>query len=123
MIIRILPAQESNAFGFIHLATGEVFNQAALIAYFDSAGRDVLVIPCPDFDGFLAANLLSLCNVSFLCDLPDYILKLGRQILKDNTYSSSNGCPDLSWLPKSPLVTSPSLLSLGPTYANVTTQT
>ena len=88
----------------------------------------MLVIPGPDFEGFLTANLLCLRNVSFLCDLLDYILKLGRQILEDKAYSSSNGRPDLSWLPKSPLVTSPSLLSRGPTrtpsrHANVTTQT
>ena len=91
VILCILSAQDSGTFGFIHLATREVFNQAALITYFNSAGRDVLVIPCPDFEGFLAANSLCLCNVSFPSDLPDYILQLGRQILKNNAYSSSNG--------------------------------
>ena len=118
MILRILPAQE-DTFGFIHLATGEIFNQAGIIAYFDSAGRDVLFIPCPDFEGFLAANSLCPRNISFLCDLPDYILKLGHQILEDNAYSSSNGRPDLSWLPKSP-----SMPTRSPScHANVTTWT
>jgi hypothetical protein len=59
-------------------------------------------------------------------DLPEYILRLGCRILEDNAYSSY-GRPDLSWLPPSPSVTLPSLLSGGPTRsasrpANVMTQ-
>ena len=61
-----------------------------------------------------------------LARLINYILRLGRQILEDNAYSS-DGRPDLSWLPRSPSAMSPSLLSLGPTRsanrsANVTTR-
>jgi len=68
-------------------------------AYFDAAGREVKVIPCPDFDTFLAAHSLRTRNVSFLIDLPAYILESGRRILADNDYSSSNVPPDLSWGP------------------------
>jgi hypothetical protein len=70
-------------------------------------------LPCPDFEGFLLANSLRTHNVSFIMDLPDYILRMGRQILGDNA-SSSDGVPDLSWLPRSPSETLPSLLSQGP---------
>jgi hypothetical protein len=75
----------------------------------------VVVLPCPDFEGFLVANVLRTHNISFICNLPDYVLMLGHQILEDNAFSNSNGCPCLSWLPQSPLVTSPSLSSKGPT--------
>jgi hypothetical protein len=100
VILCISPAQDGGSFGFIHLSSSEIINQAAIIAYFDSAGREVVVLPCPDFEGFLVANLLRTRNVSFICNLPDYILTLGRQILEDNAFSNSNGCPDLSWLPQ-----------------------
>jgi hypothetical protein len=115
VILCISPAQDGGSFGFIHLSSREIINQAAIIAYFDSAGREVVVLPCPDFEGFLVANLLLTRNISFICDHPDYILTLGRQILEDNAFSNSNGCPDLSWQPQSPSVTSPSLSSKGPT--------
>ena len=90
MILRISLAQDGDAFGCIHLSSGEIINQAAIITYFDNAGREVEVLPCPDFEGFMAANLLRTHTISFLCDLPDYILQLGCQILDDTTYSSSN---------------------------------
>jgi hypothetical protein len=70
-------------------------------------------LPCPDFEGFLLANSLHTRNVTFITDLPDYILRMGRRILGNNA-SSSDGVPDLSWLPQSPSKTSPSLLSRGP---------
>ncbi len=125
VILRISPAQGGVQYGYIHLSSGELCFQEAIQAYFDSAGRDVTTLPCPDFEGFLLMNSLRTCNISFLTDLPDYILCLGRQILEDNSYSS-DGRPDLSWLPRLPSATSPFLLSLGSTRsanrsANVTT--
>ena len=114
VILRISPAQDGAQFGYIHLASGEIDHQEAIRAYFDSAGREVTTLPCPDFEGFLLANTLRTRNIIFLMDLPEYILRLGRRILEDNAYSS-DGYPTLSWLPPSPSVTLPSLLSGGPT--------
>ena len=116
MILRISPAQDGAQFGCIHLALGELDHQEAILAYFDSAGREVTTLPCPDFEGFLLANTLRTRNVIFLMDLPKYILRLGRRILEDNAYSSY-GHPTLSWLPPSPSVMLPSLLSGGPTLS------
>ena len=126
LILHISPARDGEHLGHIYLATGELVHQAAIQAYFDSAGREVMTLPCPDFEGFLTSNSLRTRNVSLLCDLPEYILRLGRRILEDNV-SSSEGVPDLSWLPNSPSGTLPALLSAGPTSsarrpANVTTR-
>jgi hypothetical protein len=114
VILRISPAQEGEQFGHIYLTPDELLHQVAIQAYFDSAGREIMTLPCPDFEGFLTLNSLRTRNVSLLGDLPEYILRLGNKILEDNAYSS-DGPPDLSWLPNSPSVTSPSLLTRGPT--------
>ena len=132
VILRISPANAGDMAGYIHLSYNEIIHRSAVVAYFDSAGREVEVIPCPDFDAFLADHSLRTRNVSFLLDLPDYILESGRRILVDNDHSSGNVRPDLSWLPTSPSppsapsTSSWSLLSLRPTnlpsHANVTTR-
>jgi hypothetical protein len=114
VIVRVSPAHDGEPFGYIYLTPGECDHQETVRAYFDSAGREVTTLPCPDFEKFLFANSLRTCNVSFLCNLPEYILCLGRRILKDTAYSS-DGRPDLSWLPRTPSVTLPSLLSTGHT--------
>jgi len=126
LILCISPSQYSGQFGLIYLSSGERNNEEALHAYFDGAGREVTTLPCPDFEGFLLANSLRTCNVSFMSDMSEYILRLGCRNLEDKEYSS-DGIPDLSWLPRSPSETSPSLLSRGPTRSasrppNVTTQ-
>ena len=110
VILRISPTQVGGQFGYIYLSSRERNSEDALRAYFDGSGREVTTLPCPDFEGFLLANSLRTRNVSFIMDLPDYILCMGRWILGDNA-SSSDGVPDLSWLPRSPSETSPSLLS------------
>jgi hypothetical protein len=107
------PAQDGGQFRFIFLSSRERNNEDAICAYFDGAGREVTTLPCHDFERFLLANSLRTRNVSFITDLPDYILRMGRRILEDNAYSS-DGVPDLSWLPRSPSKTLPSLLSRGP---------
>ena len=114
VIIRVSPAHDGEPFGYIYLTPEERNHQETVRAYFDSAGREVTTLPCPDFEEFLLANSFRTRNVSFLCDLPEYILRLGHQILEDTAYSS-DGRPDLSWLPRTPSVTSPSLLSTGHT--------
>ena len=116
VIISVSPAHNGEQFGYIYLTPGEREHQETVQAFFNSAGREVTTLPCPDFEEFLLANSLRTFNISFLCDLPEYILRLGRQILKDTAYSS-DGRPDLSWLPRSPSATSPSLLSRGHTHS------
>jgi hypothetical protein len=113
VILRISPAQDGGQFGFIYLSSRERNSEDAIGAYFDGAGREVTTLPCPDFERFLLTNSLCTRNVSFITNLLDYILCMGRRILEDNAYSS-DGIPDLSWLPHSPSETSPSLLSRGP---------
>ena len=119
VILCISPANDGGTVGYIHLAYGEIVHQAAVIAYFDSARQEVVVIPCPDFEAFLATHSLRMRNVSFLSNLPGYILESGRRILEENEHSSSEVRPDLSWLPRSPSPSamppsSQSLLSLRP---------
>ena len=87
VILCISPAQVGAQTGYIHLASGELAEEDAIRAYFDSAGREVTTLPCPDFEGFLLANSLRTRNVSFLMDLPEYILRTGRQILAENAYA------------------------------------
>ena len=101
VILCISSAQVGEQTGYIHLASSELAEENAIRAYFDSAGREVTTLPCPDFEGFLLANSLRTRNVSFLMDLPAYILRMGRQILADNAYSD-DARPDLSWLPRAP---------------------
>ena len=125
VILRVSPAHDGEQFGYIYLTPGEREHHETIQAYFDRAGREVTTLPCPDFEEFLLANSLRTRNVSFLCNLPGYILRLGCWILEDTTYSS-DGRPDLLWLPCSPSTTLPSLLSRGHTCsascpANVTT--
>jgi hypothetical protein len=102
VIFCISSANIDDMAGYIHLASNKIIHQSVLVAYFDKASRAVDVIPCPDFDAFLTGHLLRIQNVSFLMDLPEYILKSGRRLLETIDDSSSNVCPDLSWLPTSP---------------------
>ncbi len=90
VILRILPANAGAMAGYIHLAYKEIIHRSAVVAYFDSTGRGVKVIPCPDFDAFLADHSLRTRHVSFLMDLPDYILESGCRILADNNHSNPN---------------------------------
>ena len=87
VILRISPTLKGEQFGYIHLTPGERTHQETIQAHFDSACREVITLPCPNFEEFLLANSFRTCNVSFLCDLPEYILRLGRRILKDTTAS------------------------------------
>ena len=45
VILCILPAGEGGTFGYIHLAYGKITHQATVIAYFASAGQEVMVLP------------------------------------------------------------------------------
>ena len=116
VILRISTATIGDAFGFIYLSSKELINQATILAYFNGAGRNVTVNPCSNFEGFMMVeNLLRSRNISFLSDLPAYILQLGCRVLEATIHHSTSRRPDLSWLPSSPLVPSTSLVSRGPT--------
>ena len=89
IILRISPAAGSATFGYVYLAETEIRNQDAITAYFDSAGREVSVIPCPDFESFIAANNLMYRDVLFISDLPRYVIPAGIRILEANEYNAS----------------------------------
>ena len=111
-MLRISPPTGSAAFGYIYLAGAELRHQDAITAYFDSAGREVTVLPCPDFDSFLAKTSLMYRNVLFITSLARYIIPAGIRILEANTYIAS---PHLDWLPNPPNLSSfqPSSRSTG----------
>jgi hypothetical protein len=77
----------------------ELRHQDAIIAYFDSAGRDVTVLQCPDFESFIADNNLMYGDVLFILDLPRYIIPEGIRILAANY---NNESPRHNWLPEPP---------------------
>jgi hypothetical protein len=89
--------------------------QDAITAYFDSAGRSVTVLPCPDFDSFLADTSLIYRDVLFLANLPRYVIPAGIRILEVNSYIAS---PHLAWLTPPPDLSSlqPSSRSTGTSH-------
>ena len=112
IMLRISPAAGSATFGYIYLADAELRQQDAITAYFDSAGRLVTALPCPDFESFLADTSLVYRDVLFLSDLPRYVIPAGIRILEANSYIES---PHLAWLPPPPDLSSfqPSSRSTG----------
>jgi hypothetical protein len=105
VMLCISPSEEGGACGFIYLSSREISDQAAIIAYFNNAGRDVSVLPCQGFNEFLASNHLRVPQVSFVTDLPNYIIPMGRPVIEEN-YPSKEVAPNLSWLPSSPSISS-----------------
>ncbi len=105
VMLCISPSEEGGACGFIYLSSQEISDQAAIIAYFDNAGREVSVLPCQDFDEFLASNHLQVHQVSFVTNLTNYITPMGRCIIEEND-PSKEVAPNLSWLPSSPSISS-----------------
>jgi hypothetical protein len=86
------------------------------MAYFNTSGCDVVVLPCPDFDSFMQDHSLTNSDISFVSNLPSYIIPAGNNILKAARYGES---PNQDWLPAPPdflsnaTSSSPSLLSGG----------
>jgi hypothetical protein len=115
IMLRISPAADSATFGYIYLAEAKLRHQDAITAYFDSAGQSVTVLPCPNFDSFLADTSLIYRDVLFLTDLPRYIIPAGIRILEANSYIAS---PHLAWLPPPPDLSSfqPSSRSMGTSH-------
>jgi len=92
-MLRISPAAGSATFGYIYLAEAELRHQDAITAYFDSTGRSVTVLPCPDFDSFLANTSLIYRDVLFLTNLPRYVILAGIRILEANSYMRRHTSP------------------------------
>ena len=99
IVLRISPASGSATFGFILVSENERHLQDAIAAYFDSAGRDITVLPCPNFSTFLIEHSLQERNVSLVSDLPRYIIPAGTRILQANQFDAS---PVQDWLPAPP---------------------
>jgi hypothetical protein len=116
IVLRVSPASGSARFGYIYVATNKRHLQDTLMEYFDTSGCDVAVFPCPDFNSFMQDHSLTNSDISFVSDLPSYIIPAGNKILKAVQYPES---PNQDWLPAPPdflsiaTSSSPSLLSAG----------
>jgi hypothetical protein len=100
IVHRISPAAGSAIFlGYILIAENERHQENAISAYFENAGREVTVLPCPNFANFLSDHSLQERNVSLIIDLPRNIIPAGICILQANEYSAS---PNQEWLPAPP---------------------
>ena len=67
VILRVSPAQAREQFGYIHLTSGEHKHQETIRAYFDSAGREVITLPCPNFERNFFLQTLSALAMSPFC--------------------------------------------------------
>ena len=106
VMLCISPAAGSATFGYIYLSNTKRCHEAAITAYFDSAGHEVDVLPCPDFEQFVADNNLLYRDLLFVSDIPRYIIPAGLRVNKAQNYNDS---PPYDWLPDPP-----SLSSFGP---------
>jgi hypothetical protein len=85
----ISPANGSATFGYIYLSDAKRHHEAAITAYFDSAGREVGVLPCPDFEQFVTNNNLLYRDLLFISNIPRYIISAGLSILEAQNYDDS----------------------------------
>jgi hypothetical protein len=53
IMLCISPQLVGGGFGFIFLDSNECIHQDSLLAYFDSTGQSIYVLPCPNFEEFL----------------------------------------------------------------------
>ena len=106
LMLCISPAAGSATFSYIYLSGTKRHHEAAITVYFDGAGREVNVLPCPDFEQFVADNNLLYRNLLFVSDIHRYIIPVGLRILEAQTCDDS---PRYDWLPDPP-----SLSSFGP---------
>ena len=98
-MLHISPAAGSATFGYIYLAEAELHHQDGITAYFYSTGWEVAVFPCPNVESFITDTSLMYPDVLFIIDLPQYIIPVGIQILKGNSYIASS---HFNWLPDLP---------------------
>jgi hypothetical protein len=107
-VLHISPAAGFAIFGYILIAKNERHQEKAISAYFENAGREVTILPCPNFATFLVGHSLQERNVSLIIDLPRYIIPTGIFILLANKYSA---LPNKEWLPAPPDLSSFNALS------------
>jgi hypothetical protein len=108
IVLRISPAAGSAIFGYILIAENERHQEKAIFAYFENAGREVTILPCPNFAKFLVDHSLQERNVSLIIDLPRYIIPANIFILQASKYST---LPNKEWLPAPPDLSSFNALS------------
>jgi hypothetical protein len=89
----------SATFEYIYLATHKHPRKEAITAYFDSAGHEVCIIPCPDFETFVVNNHLSNQDVVYVTDLSRHVIPAGIHIIEANRH---NDTPNLDWMPPPP---------------------
>jgi hypothetical protein len=70
-----------------------------IMAYFDSAGHEVFVLLCPDFEAFMVNNHLSNWDVVFVMDLSCHVIPAGILIFQANRHDDT---PNLNWMPPPP---------------------
>jgi hypothetical protein len=108
IVLRISPAAGAAIFGYILILENERHQEKAISAYFENAGREVTILPCPNFAKFLVDHSLQERNVSLIIDLPRYIIPAGIFILQANKYSALH---NQEWLPAPPDLSSFNALS------------
>ncbi len=87
-------------FCYIYIAENKCHHQEdAITTYFNSVGQEVAVLPCLDFNIFMADYTLLDCNMTFVNNLPQHIILEGICILQANQYNAS---PNHDWLPSPP---------------------
>ena len=52
-MLRVSPSAGLATFGYVYLADAERRHEDALTVYLDSAGQEITVLPCPDFERFV----------------------------------------------------------------------
>jgi hypothetical protein len=108
IFLRISLSAGSAIFGYILIAKNECHQEKAISAYFENAGREVTILPCPNFAKFLVDHSLQERNASLIIDLLHYIIPANIFILQANKYSA---LPNKEWLPAPPDLSSFNTLS------------
>jgi hypothetical protein len=96
IVLHISPATGSAIFGYILIPENERHQEKANSAYFENAGCEVTILPCPNFAKFLVDHSLQERNLSLIIDLPHYIIPAKIFILQANKYSALH---NQEWLP------------------------
>jgi hypothetical protein len=119
IVLCVSPASGLATFGYIYLAETKLHHQNAIFAYFNSVGREISVIPCPDFDTFISNLNLMYRDIMFISDLPRYIIPAGNRILQANQYNDS---PNHDWLLAPPDLSSFNLSSRSASNSQASSQ-
>jgi hypothetical protein len=88
ILLCISPTAGFTIFGYILIPKNKRHQEKAISAYFKNAGREVTILPCPNFAKFLVDHSLQERNISLIIDLLRYIIPAGIFILQANEYSA-----------------------------------